>query len=210
MGDKLFNSLKNNILEKGVKYMKLEQSETLQCLINAFTGESQARNRYTFYAKQAKKEGYEQISAIFLDTAENERQHAKLFYKHIPHSEHWKVTGEYPFFLGNTLENLESAVKGEREEWEYVYKYGAQTAKDEGFDEISELFAGILEIEKHHAHRFETLAAQIRMKTLFNKPEQTQWICRKCGHIKISQCAPEICPVCKHPKGYFQVFIERF
>ncbi len=103
--------------------MKLEKSETLQCLINAFAGESQARNRYTFYAKQAKKDGYEQISAVFTDTAENEREHAKLFYEQIPDAEHWQVTGEYPFFLGSTLENLLSAAKGEKEEWECVYKH---------------------------------------------------------------------------------------
>ncbi len=190
--------------------MKLEQSETLQCLINAFAGESQARNRYTFYAKQAKKEGYHQISEIFLNTAENEKEHAKLFYKHIPHAEHWKVTGEYPFFLGNTLENLEAAADGEREEWEYVYKHAAQIAKDEGFDEISKLFLGILEIEKHHSHRYEILAAQLRMKTLFSKDENTQWHCRKCGHIQISQCAPNKCPVCSHEQGYFEVFNEKF
>lgn len=190
--------------------MKLEQSETLQCLINAFAGESQARNRYTFYAKQASKEGYEQISAIFLDTAENEKQHAKLFYKHIPSSQHWKVTGEYPFSLGNTLENLEAAAHGEREEWEFVYKRGAEVAKEEGFDEISTLFSGILEIEKHHSHRFETLAAQLRICSVFKKDEQAQWLCRKCGHIQISQCAPNICPVCKHPQGYFEIFVEKF
>ena len=124
--------------------MKLEESETLQCLINAFAGESQARNRYTFYAKQAKKEGYEKISAIFLETADNEQEHAKLFYKQIPANESAQVTGKYPFSLGNTLENLKSAAKGEREEWEYVYKYGARIAKEEGFDEISKLFSGIL------------------------------------------------------------------
>ena len=135
--------------------MNLEQSETLQNLINAFAGESQARNRYTFYAKQAKKEGYEHIAQVFLDTAENEREHAKLFYKHIPNDRHFKVTGEYPFFLGNTLENLFSATEGEREEWEYIYKQGARIAKEEGFDKISNLFTGILEIEKRHSHRFE-------------------------------------------------------
>ena len=101
--------------------MKFEQSETLQCLINAFAGESQARNRYTIYAKTAKKEGYEYISQIFLDTAENEREHAKLFYKHISNSEHWKVIAEYPFFHGNTAENLVAAANGEREEWEFIY-----------------------------------------------------------------------------------------
>ncbi len=190
--------------------MKLEESETLECLINAFAGESQARNRYTFYAKQAEKEGYKQIAAVFLETAENEREHAKLFYKHIPNAQHHKVSGEYPFFLGETLENLIAAANGEREEWEYVYKMGAQTAKDEGFDEISKLFSGILEIEKYHSHRFETLAAQIRLGTLFHKEEASQWICRKCGHIQISQCAPNKCPVCLHEQGYFQIFNEKF
>lgn len=190
--------------------MKLEQSETLQCLINAFAGESQARNRYTFYAKVAKKEGYEKISAIFLDTAENERQHAKLFYEQIPTSQHWQVNGEYPFFLGTTLENLVAAANGEREEWELVYKHGAQVAKEEGFDEISTLFKGILEIEKHHSYRFEMLADELRANSLFHKEEQAQWMCRKCGHIQISQCAPQICPVCKHPQGYFELFVEKF
>lgn len=190
--------------------MKLEQSETLQNLINAFAGESQARNRYTIYSKIAKKEGYEQIAQIFLDTAENEREHAKLFYKHIPNSEHWKVEAEYPFFLGNTCENLFAAARGEREEWEYVYKYGAQVAKDEGYDDISKLFSGILEIEKHHSHRFETLVAQIKMNSLFSKEEQTQWLCRKCGHIQISKCAPNKCPVCDHAQAYFEIFTEKF
>ena len=186
--------------------MKLEQSETLQNLINAFAGESQARNRYTFYAKQAKKEGFEHIAQVFLDTAENEKEHAKLFYKHIPNSGHWKVEAEYPFFLGKTEENLFSAAEGEREEWEYVYKHGARIAKEEGFDEISKLFEGILEIEKRHAYRFETLAEQLKVETLFKKNENTQWICRKCGHVQISQCAPNICPVCEHPQGYFELF----
>ncbi|MCM1004449.1 MAG: rubrerythrin family protein [Candidatus Gastranaerophilales bacterium] len=191
--------------------MKLENSETLQNLVNAFAGESQARNKYTFYAKIAKKEGYEQISQIFLDTAENEREHAKLFYEEIPNAEHLQVTGEYPFFNSeSTLENLISASKWEREEWEEVYRHGAEVAKAEGFDDIAELFEGILEIEKHHAHRFELLADELQADTLFSKEEQTQWICRKCGHIQISKCAPKECPVCEHPQGYFEVFTEKF
>ena len=190
--------------------MKLENSETLQCLVNAFAGESQARNRYTIYAKIAKKEGFEQISQVFLDTAENEREHAKLFYKHIPSGQHRHVEAFYPFFLGDTLENLKAAAQGEKEEWESIYKHGAQVAKEEGFDEISALFAGILEIEKHHSHRYETLAGLLECGKLFSKDEQTQWHCRKCGHIQISQCAPNECPVCKHEKAYFEVFMERF
>ena len=190
--------------------MKFEKSDTLQNLINAFAGESQARNRYTFYAKQAKKEGYEQIAQIFLDTAENEKEHAKLFYKQIPEAEHYKITGSYPFFIGNTIENLFAASKGEREEWEIIYNCSAQIAKEEGFDEISRLFSNILEIEKRHAHRFETLGTLLKDGLLYKKQEQSQWICRKCGHVLISKNAPEKCPVCEHPQGYFQIFNENF
>lgn len=190
--------------------MNFEKSETLQCLINAFAGESQARNRYTFYAKQAKKEGYEYISQVFLDTAENEREHAKLFYKQIPNNEHWGVNAAYPFFLGNTLENLKAASNGEREEWEFVYKHGAQVAKEEGYDEISKLFNGILNIEKYHSYRFEKLAEELKNGTFFSKSEQAQWHCRNCGHIQISQCAPNCCPVCNHEQGYFELFTEKF
>ena len=190
--------------------MKLEQSETLQRLVNAFAGESQARNRYTFYAKQAKKEGYENIARIFLETAENEKEHAKLFYKHIPNAEHYEVKAMYPFFFGCTLENLRAAADGEREEWECIYKASSEIAKEEGFDDISTLFSNILEIEKHHAHRYETLANELEYETLYKKQEQTQWYCLNCGHIQISQNAPNICPVCEHPQGYFKIFIEKF
>ena len=190
--------------------MKFEQSETLQCLINAFAGESQARNRYTFYAKAAEKEGFEYISQVFLETAENERQHAKLFYKHIPASEHWQVNASYPFFLGETKDNLIAAANGEKEEWEILYKHSSLVAKEEGYDEISNLFAGILEIEKHHSHRFKMLAEELKNGTFFSKPEQTQWHCRKCGYIQISKCAPLACPVCKHEQGYFELFVEKY
>ena len=189
--------------------MKFENSETLKCLINAFAGESQARNRYTFFAKVAKKEGYEQISAVFLDTAENEQEHAKLFYKHIP-NDHHTVNASYPFFFGDTYKNLLSASSGEREEWEIIYKNSAQTAKEEGFDDIAALFSNIVEIEKHHAHRFELLAEKIKEESLFKKPEITQWICRKCGFTYIGKEAPCKCPVCDHPQGYFQTFCEKF
>ena len=190
--------------------MKLENSETLQNLVNAFAGESQARNRYTFYSKVAKQEGYEQISQIFLDTASNEQEHAKLFYKHIPNAEHLTVSGSYPFFFGNTEENLQAAASGEREEWEFLYKKSAQTAKEEGFDEISMLFSNIVEIEKRHAHRFEVLAQTLKSNELFKKEEITQWICRKCGHTHIGKEAPCTCPVCEHPQGYFEIFTEQF
>lgn len=190
--------------------MKLQNSETLQCLVNAFAGESQARNRYTFFAKVAKQEGYEKISQVFLDTASNEQEHAKLFYSHIPNAEHLTVTGSYPFFFGDTYENLKAAASGEREEWEILYKNSAQVAKDDGFDDIARLFNNILEIEKHHAHRFELLAEEIKSETFFKKEEVSQWICRKCGHISIGKEAPCKCPVCEHSQAYFQLFNERF
>lgn len=190
--------------------MKFEQSETLQNLINAFAGESQARNRYTFYSKQAKKDGYEQIAEIFLKTADNEKEHAKLFYKLIPASESHKVTGAYPFSIGSTLENLISAAKGEKEEWDVVYKNYAKVAKEEGFNEVSALFNKITEIEKYHSHRFELLANEIKEGSIFSKNESSQWICRNCGHILISKNAPAKCPVCEHPQSYFEIFSEKF
>lgn len=190
--------------------MKLENSETLKCLVNAFAGESQARNRYTIYSKIAKKEGYEQIAQVFLDTAENEREHAKLFYKQIPSGQHYKVDAFYPFFIGNTLENLQAAANGEKEEWESIYKHASQVAKEEGFDEISALFAGILEIEKHHSHRYEVLAELVCSQKIFSRDEVAQWHCRNCGHIQISQCAPRVCPVCKHEQAYFEIFNEKY
>ncbi len=189
--------------------MNLEKSQTLQNLINAYAGESQASMKYGFYAKEAKKEGYEQISAIFEETALNEKEHAKLFYKMIPPSEHHRVNADYPFFLGKTADNLKSASRAEYEECEKIYKQAAQTAKDEGFEDIYRLFSNITEIEKRHAYRYETLYENLQKGTLFEKEEQTQWICRKCGHTLISKKAPEKCPVCSHPQGYFQIYTEK-
>ena len=187
--------------------MKFENSETLHCLINAYAGESMARNRYTIYAKKAKKENMEFISKIFLETADNELEHAKLFYKHIPQGT-YIPTGSYPFFLGETYENLIESYKGEKEEWETIYKNCAQTAKDEGYDEISRLFNNISSIEKRHSHRFLMLAEGINKETLYKKEETTQWICLKCGHTHIGKEAPCKCPVCDHEQGYFMVFNE--
>ena len=189
--------------------MDIENTKTLQCLVNAFAGESQARNRYTFFSKIAKEEGYEKISEIFYLTSENEKEHAKLFYKHIPNN-HYLVNAHYPFFYGNTYENLISSYEGEKEEWEEIYKTSAEIAKEEGFEEISRLFKNILEIEKRHSHRFKELAEILNKGELLKKTDLTQWICRKCGHTQITKEAPCICPVCKHPKGYFELFIEKF
>ena len=189
--------------------MKFENSETLQCLINAFAGESISRNKYTFYSKIAKKEGYNLVSEVFLETAENEREHAKLFYKEIPNG-FYKPNGTYSFFMGNTVENLLSSSEAEKDEWENVYKSASQTAKAEGFDDISRLFNNIAEIEKRHSHRFSVLAQELKSETLYKKTEVTQWICTKCGYTHIGKEPPCKCPVCEHEQQYFRIFSEKF
>jgi len=189
--------------------MIFEKSETLQCLINAFAGESQARNKYTFYAKIAEKEGFLLISGIFSETAENEKEHAKLFYKQIPNG-FYTPSAIYPFFLGSTIENLISAANAERDEWENIYKHASQIAKTDGYNEISRLFLNIAEIEKRHAHRFSMLAKELSNKTLYKKEENCQWICTKCGYTHIGKETPCACPVCKHEQRYFRLFLEKF
>ncbi len=189
--------------------MKFENSETLQCLINAFAGESQARNKYTMYAKIAKKEGLQIVSEVFTETAENEKEHAKLFYREIPNG-FYTPNAIYSFFTGSTYENLLSSFNAERDEWENIYKHASQTAKAEGFDDISRLFNNIAEIEKRHSHRFSLLAEEINICTLYKKNELTQWICTKCGHTHIGKEAPCVCPVCKHEQEYFKIFTEKF
>ena len=190
--------------------MNLDSSETKYNLINAFAGESQASMRYFLYAKQAKKEGYEKIAAVFEETALNEREHAKLFLKQIPQADHLRVNADYPFIFGSTKENLKSASQAEYEECEKIYARAAETAKAEGFMEIHKLFSNIVQIEKRHAYRYETLLENLENGTLFKKEEQTQWICRKCGNCLISKQAPEKCPVCSHPQGYYEIFNEKF
>jgi len=184
-------------------------SKIEQLLVNAFAGESQARNRYTIFASIAKNEGYHEISDVFLSTAENEREHAKLFYKRITNAQH-KVDAKYPFFTGSTLENLKSAAEGERDEWEIIYRNSSDIARAEGYDDIADLFMHIIEIEKHHEHRFTELYNNLKNGTLFKKEHQAQWVCKKCGYILISDTAPEICPCCFHPQGYFKLFSEKY
>ena len=190
--------------------MNLDNSETKYNLINAFAGESQAVMRYTIYAKQAKKEGYERICAVFEETANNEKEHAKLFLKHIPQAEKLRVNADFPFIFSDTKTNLKSASQAEYEECEKIYARAAETAKQEGFMGIHKLFSGILQIEKRHAYRFDVLLDNLNKGTLYKKEEQTQWICRKCGNCLISKQAPEKCPVCSHPQGYYEVFTEKF
>ncbi len=188
---------------------ELKGTKTEQNLINAFAGESQARNRYTMFSKIAKKEGYEQIAEIFLDTAENEREHAKLFYEYIGNTI-GHVDAYYPFELGNTEQNLESGMKGEREEWEVLYRKGEEDAKEEGFDEIAETFRLIRSVEEHHSERYALLLKNVKEETVFSKHESEKWECRKCGYHVHSTTAPKKCPLCHHPQAYFEIDSEKF
>jgi len=177
--------------------MELKGSRTEQNLRTAFAGESQARNKYTYFASVAKKEGYEQIAEIFLKTAENEKEHAKLWFK---------ALGE----LGNTAENLAAAADGENYEWTDMYEEFAQVAKEEGFDELAAKFKMVAAIEKHHEERYRALLNNIEMQEVFAKGEMTMWECRNCGHLVMGKKAPQMCPVCNHPQSFFEVRKENY
>lgn len=188
---------------------KLKGSKTEQMLINAFAGESMARNKYTFYAKQAKDEGFEQIAEIFLITAENEKEHAEHFYEHIE-SKTAGITATYPFFIGTTKENLKIAIEGEHEEHTQLYADAEKIAKDEGFEEISELFKQVRRAEEHHEARYKKLLEVVANETVFKKDYETNWMCRKCGYLLHAKEAPNKCPNCKHPQAYFQIQCEEY
>ena len=172
-------------------------TKTEKNLLEAFAGESQARNKYTYFASVAKKEGYEQLSAIFLKTAENEKEHAKLWFK---------ALGE----LGSTPENLLAAAEGENYEWTDMYERMAKDAEEEGFTELAAQFRGVAEIEKMHEERYRKLLQNVEMQKVFEKSEVKVWECRNCGHIVVGTKAPEICPVCAHPKAYFEIHAENY
>ena len=167
-------------------------TKTEQNLRDAFAGESQARNKYTYFASVAKKQGYEQIAALFLKTAENEKEHAKLWFK---------ALGE----LGDTPENLLEAAMGENYEWTDMYDRMAREADEEGFHDLAAQFRGVAAIEKSHEERYRALLNNVEMKTVFEKSEVQIWECRNCGHLVVGTKAPELCPVCKHPQAYFEV-----
>ncbi len=179
--------------------MELKGSETEKCLQAAFAGESQARNKYTYFASKAKKEGYEQIAAIFLETAENEKEHAKLWFKYL-HG------GEVP----STEENLLAAAMGENDEWTDMYPKFAEIAEKEGFTEIAYKFRAVGEIEKHHEERYRKLLENVKGGVVFVGDDLAVWKCRNCGHIVVGKYAPEICPVCKHPKSYFELSVKNY
>ena len=179
--------------------MELKGSKTEANLLAAFAGESQARNKYTYYASKAKKEGYEQIAAIFEETAGNEKEHAKIWFK-LLHD------GSVP----DTIENLKDAANGENYEWTDMYKKFAEEAKEEGFDHIAFLFEQVGQIEKHHEERFMTLIGNIEDDMVFKKGEETVWICRNCGYVHVGKEAPKVCPVCSHPQSYFEKKADNF
>ena len=173
--------------------MELKGTKTEANLMAAFAGESQARYKYTYYASKARKDGYEQIAAIFEETANNEKEHAKLWFKELHN-------GEIP----NTLENLADAAAGENYEWTDMYAEFARVAKEEGFDRIAYLFEEVGKIEKEHEERYRKLISNIDEGLVFSNDGDTIWICRNCGHVVFGKKAPEICPVCKHPQSYFE------
>ena len=177
--------------------MNLKGTKTEQNLMTAFAGESQARNKYTYFASVAQKEGYEQISAIFAKTADNEKEHAKMWFK---------LLGE----LGNTAQNLLAAAEGENYEWTDMYATFAKEADEEGFHDIAAKFRAVAEIEKSHEERYRKLLSNVEMQRVFEKGEMTMWECRNCGHLVMGVKAPEICPVCAHPQSYFEVRAENY
>ena len=174
-----------------------KDSKTAKNLAFAFAGESQARNKYTYFASAARKEGYEQIAAIFEMTANNEKEHAKLWFK--------ELDG-----IGNTAANLAAAAAGEHEEWTEMYKQFAQEAEEEGYTELARRFARVADIEKRHEERYRKLAANIAKGEVWVKTGERRWECRNCGHIYIGDKAPEVCPVCKHPQAYFEIEAENY
>ena len=190
--------------------MKFSGSKTEQNLLAAFAGESQARNRYTFFASVAKKEGYEQIAAIFLQTAEEEKEHGKLFFKQLKGGE-VTITAGYPAgMIGTTVENLAAAAAGEQMEWGTLYPAFAATAKKEGFTEIARLFEKVAEVEAHHESRYAKLHANLMKKTVFNSEVPVKWYCRNCGFVHEGKVAPGTCQVCNHPQAYFEILAENY
>lgn len=179
--------------------MELKGSKTEQNLIAAFAGESQARNKYTYYASKAKKDGYEQIAAIFEETAGNEREHAKMWFKELHN-------GEVP----DTITNLLDAAQGENYEWTEMYKEFAKEAEQEGFTKIAFLFNEVAKIEKEHELRYRKLLENINNNTVFEKDTPKMWICRNCGHVHYGDSAPKVCPVCNHPQSYFELKSENY
>jgi len=185
-------------------------TQTEKNLLAAFAGESQARNRYTFFASAARKEGYEQIAAIFEDTAANEKEHAEMFFKQLEGGD-VEIVATYPAgVIGDTAANLEAAADGERLEWTTLYKNFGQVAKDEGFPRIAVVFQEISEVEEQHEIRYRKLLANVRECKVFEREQPVKWRCRNCGYVHEGTSAPKVCPACLHPQAYYELFVENY
>lgn len=192
-------------MEKSLKGTRTEQN-----LLKAFAGESQARTRYTFFASQAKKEGYEQIAGVFLETAEQEKEHAKRFFKFLEGGM-VEITATYPAgVIGTTAENLLAAAEGELEEWDVLYKEFAEVAQEEGFPRVATAFKMIAKVEAEHEARYRTLLARLEEEKFFEREEAIDWQCRNCGYVHTGKKALEKCPACEHPKAYFEPKKENY
>ncbi|TRZ94798.1 rubrerythrin family protein [bacterium] len=192
-------------MAKSIKSTKTEKN-----LLAAFAGESQARNRYTYFASAAKKEGLEQISNIFMETAENEKEHAKIFFKHLEGGD-VQISAIYPAgVIRETKSNLEAAAAGENMEWTIIYQDFAQVAKDEGFLEVARSFEQVAKVEKFHEARYRKLINNVKNSEVFKKNSAVKWHCRNCGYVMEGQEAPKECPVCKHPQSFFEVLAENY
>ena len=195
---------------KEVLYMELKGSKTEKNLLKSFAGESQARTRYTFFASVAKKEGYEQISEIFTETAGNEKEHAELFFKYLKGGD-VEITAAYPAgVIGTTAENLKAAAEGEKMEWGTLYPDFAEVAEKEGFPEIANTFRMVATVEEKHERRYRKLLANVKQGKVFKKDKVIKWKCRNCGHVYEGSEAPERCPVCDHARSYFEVWCENY
>ena len=190
---------------KNIKGTKTEKN-----LLAAFAGESQARNRYTFFASKAKKEGFEQIAAIFQETADNEKEHAEVFFKHLTGGE-VEINASYPAGkIGKTEENLLAAAEGEKMEWGKLYPDFAKTAEEEGFPKVAESFTEIGEVEEYHEMRYRKLLDNVKKSKVFKKDKVVKWKCRNCGYVHEGKEAPDICPACKHPQSYYEIWAEPY
>lgn len=190
---------------KNIKGTKTEKN-----LLAAFAGESQARMRYTYFASQAKKENYEQISAIFSETADNEKEHAKVFFKHLQGGD-VEIVAAYPAgIIGTTAENLHAAAEGEKMEWGTLYPDFAETAEKEGFPMVAHSFRKIGEVEAHHERRYRKLLENVKKKQVFKKNKNVKWKCRNCGYVHEGDEAPDVCPACQHPQSYYELWMENY
>lgn len=188
----------------------LKGTKTEKNLLTSFAGESQARNRYTYFASQAIKENYQQIAAIFLETAENEKEHAKRFFKFLEGGD-VEITAAYPAgVIGDTAKNLAAAADGEKMEWTEIYADASKIAKEEGFDEISAVFKEIGEVEEQHEKRYRALLKNVKEGKVFKKEAVVKWHCRNCGYVHEGKEAPDVCPACAHPKAYYELLAENY